>query len=170
MDTYEKNLIGNKRKEVLSYWDNRFKVPYDLKKKEYNELIKETSSHIKKLQDSLHYTKGNELWKQVLSDEIEDYITKNKKMKFLFKGSKKNILDIQKAKEYPINELLEFNNRGFVDCLWHGPERTPSLSWDKKRNKAHCFAGCGDFDSIDILLKINPNEDFISAVKKLCQT
>jgi len=44
---------------------------------------------------------------------------------------------------------------GFAVCPFHG-EKTGSLKYYKKDNKAHCFGGCAkSFDVIDIVQKMN---------------
>jgi hypothetical protein len=47
--------------------------------------------------------------------------------------------DIDRAKEYPFEELLE-NNRGWARCPFHA-DKTPSFHiWN---NEGHCFGACG---------------------------
>lgn len=143
--------------------DTRFDIPRNLTKKEYTELVKEINVKIKNLKDIVRH-EPDRIFSKL---DLEDYIIKKEKINKILKfhqGFKKEIIDIQKAKEYPIDNLLDFKN-GFVKCLYHD-EDTPSMHHDKERNKAHCFAGCGSFDSIDIYMKIN-NVTFTQAVKGL---
>lgn len=56
---------------------------------------------------------------------------------------------IQRAREYPIDKLIEFT-KGKTIAFCHD-DKTPSLSLDKRRNKAHCFVCNKDFDSIGVL-------------------
>jgi len=153
------------REEREALWKNRFNIPYGLKKKEYEEMLKDIQKDIDETKDNIRHGK-TVIWGK---DELNGYIDKKKKVKNYIKFSTKlkgkEPLNIPKAKAFPIEQILEFNRAGKIKCLWH-EENSPSLSWDKKRNKAHCFAGCGDFDSIDIFMKKN-NTDFISAVKHL---
>lgn len=72
---------------------------------------------------------------------------------------------IESAREYPVEELLEFK-RGAALCLWHD-DTNPSLSWDKKRNRVHCFACDKDANAIDIIMT-QDGCSFPAAVKKLC--
>ena len=72
---------------------------------------------------------------------------------------------IESAREYPVEELLEFK-RGVVRCLWHD-DTNASLSWDKKRNRVHCFACDKDANAIDIIM-VQDSCSFPAAVKKLC--
>jgi len=71
---------------------------------------------------------------------------------------------IARAREYPVEELLEFK-RGVAHCLWHN-DTNASLSWDKKRNRVHCFPCDKDANSIDIIMA-QDSCSFPVAVKKL---
>ena len=72
--------------------------------------------------------------------------------------------DIRKAKEYPIENLVEVNMGGFACCPFHN-EKKPSLKVYND-NTWYCF-GCGKgIDSIDFVM-LRDGIDFISAVKKL---
>jgi len=145
-------------------YKNRFKLKQGLDKKELTLILKETQI---KIHDLLQEARDYPDNKEFIELNKEEWINKKIKIKkILAMHSEFGTLNITKAKEYPINQLLDFNTAGFVGCLWHGPEKTPSLHFDKKRNKAHCFAGCGDFDSIDIYQKLH-NVDFNTALKAL---
>lgn len=73
--------------------------------------------------------------------------------------------DIQRAKDYPIEELVQFDRMGKCLAFCH-EEKTPSMSWHRKRNRAHCF-GCGrSFNAIDVLM-VRDGLSFIDAVKRL---
>lgn len=57
--------------------------------------------------------------------------------------------DVERAKAFPINQLLKFDTNRNTKCLWHN-EKTGSLHWYPDSNKCYCF-GCGKMaDSIDI--------------------
>ena len=73
--------------------------------------------------------------------------------------------DIQKAKEYPLENLLpEEVKRGMTLCPLHN-EKSPSFQV-KKNNTFVCY-GCGEHgDSIDLYMKMN-NAKFLEAVKAL---
>jgi len=74
--------------------------------------------------------------------------------------------DLARAKAYPISSLVKFNRAGKALCPAHS-EKTPSLHFYQKQNRAYCFGGCGrGFDSIDIYMMLN-NCDFKEAVQKL---
>lgn len=73
--------------------------------------------------------------------------------------------DLEKAKAYPIENLIKVNRDGFALCVAH-QEKTPSLKVYKD-NHAYCFGGCGKrFDSIAIAMAVW-NCDFKSAVERL---
>jgi len=72
---------------------------------------------------------------------------------------------IQQAREYPIDQLIEFDRRGFT-CCYHHKEKTPSMKLYKDSNTVHCF-GCGyNADTISVLMD-RDGYDFLSAVKQL---
>lgn len=74
--------------------------------------------------------------------------------------------DIERAKEYPIGNLISFNNQSKSLCLWHA-EKTPSLHWYKKTNKVYCFGACGKHgDAIDVYRTLH-NASFKEAVRRL---
>lgn len=149
----------------IQRYQNRFAIPKGLTKKELKELLKHTQT---KIDECLTRMRALGPANNILADiEREDYVEKKKKIKKILElHDGFGEVNVQKAKAYPIENLIEFNSGGFAFCLWH-EERTPSLKWYPQRNKAHCFAGCGDFDSIDAYQQIN-NVSFVEAVKKLC--
>jgi hypothetical protein len=62
------------------------------------------------------------------------------------------ILDIPKAKSYPIDQLIEFKGNT-ARCIFH-EERTPSMHYYEKSNRVKCF-GCGKSgDSIDVVMQL----------------
>lgn len=158
------------RKKRIEDWNNRFKVPQGLSKKELNILKKETQFQIDYFKTSIRASNNefSKIWRQ---ETLDKWILKKKKilntLKFHDSFGTDSKLNIEKAKSYPIEQLIEFDRGGFARCLWH-EEKSPSLKWYPSRNKAHCFAGCGDFDSIDVFQKIN-NLSFKEAVNNLCQ-
>lgn len=73
---------------------------------------------------------------------------------------------VKRAKQFPISELLKFDNRGMARCLWHA-ETEGSLHYYKNDNHCYCFGGCGRaFDAIDVYRKLN-DCGFKEAVEKL---
>ncbi len=77
----------------------------------------------------------------------------------------KGEVNLEKAKEVLITDILEFNRTGFTHCLWH-EERTPSLKYNKKYNRVKCF-GCGvSEDVVGVYQKVH-NCSFKEAINKL---
>ena len=81
-----------------------------------------------------------------------------------------NDLEIARAREYPIKELMESYGveftRDFASCPWH-VEDTGSLHYIKERNTVHCHGACSrSYDTIDVVKHFS-SCGFIDAVKKL---
>lgn len=73
--------------------------------------------------------------------------------------------EIERAKMYPISEVVKVNRAGFALCPFHG-EKTPSLKVYEDTNTFHCF-GCQESgDVVKLYMHIN-GVDFPSAIKKL---
>lgn len=73
---------------------------------------------------------------------------------------------LERAKSYPIPNMVQFNARGKVSCLWHS-ERTASLHYYPKTNTCYCFGGCGRaYDAIDVYRAIHTCS-FTDAVHEL---
>jgi transcription elongation factor Elf1 len=73
---------------------------------------------------------------------------------------------VEQARRYPFEQLIEFDRRGFVKCFYHN-ERTASMSLDKKTNMIHCFGCDKSADTIQYIMDKN-QKSFIEAVKQLC--
>jgi hypothetical protein len=72
--------------------------------------------------------------------------------------------DIEIAKAYPIEELIEGVERNMAICPFHH-EKTPSLHI--KNNKAYCYGSCKKtWDSVSFLMQ-KDDLSFIKAVRKL---
>jgi hypothetical protein len=70
---------------------------------------------------------------------------------------------LERAREYPVERLVEANRRGFAKCVNHD-EKTPSMYI--RKNYAYCF-GCGwTGDPIDVYRK-QTGANFREAVKYL---
>lgn len=74
--------------------------------------------------------------------------------------------DIIKAKEYPMDRLLSFDQASKAECIFHDGDKTPSLHWYKKTNTVYCFGCNKKADTIAVYMHQH-NVDFINAVKKL---
>ena len=61
---------------------------------------------------------------------------------------------------------LKFNTNDKLCCPFH-KEKTPSFSYDKNRNKVHCYGSCNkDFDAIDFVMEYR-NLSYLEACKYL---
>lgn len=77
-----------------------------------------------------------------------------------------NSIDIQRARDYPLSQLLEINKYGYAKCINHEPDEHPSMYC--KNNYAYCFT-CGySGDVIDVAMKVN-GIGFVEAVIILCK-
>lgn len=74
--------------------------------------------------------------------------------------------DIEQAKAVPIETLIEVNGAGFAHCPLH-TDSTASLKVYKNQQRWWCYSCSQGVDSIDLMMKMNNNFDFIWAVKKL---
>ena len=81
-------------------------------------------------------------------------------------GSNKITPDmIERAKEYPIEDIIEVSKSGFALCLEHDDHR-PSM--DCRNNFCYCYA-CGWTGSVlDLYMKIH-DTNFATAVEFLCK-
>lgn len=98
-----------------------------------------------------------------------DIIIKLRDMEKRLKQPMKNTITdemIEQAREYPITELVEFT-RGKALAFCH-EDKTPSLSYHKAANRAHCFPCNKSFDAIGILME-RDGMSFHSAVRYLCK-
>lgn len=79
-----------------------------------------------------------------------------------------NALDFARAKEVLISDFIQFNRALKAKCLFHD-DKSPSMSYHKKRNRVHCFS-CGvDKDVIDVI-QVLQNCSVAEAVRFLCHT
>lgn len=73
---------------------------------------------------------------------------------------------IEQARNYPLDQILEVNSRGYALCINHD-DKHPSM-WTKG-NFAHCFS-CGyTGDAIDVFM-LSHNVGFKEAVKSMTNT
>lgn len=70
-------------------------------------------------------------------------------------------MDIERAKEIPIDEFVDFRG-GVARCVWHN-DKNPSMHYYKKNNRVWCFACNKGGDVIDVVRAIN-NFSFLDAV------
>jgi len=102
----------------------------------------------------------------------EAKIISNKRIEFFkkllartsYKPGDKNDLNIDKAKERPISDFVEFNHAGYAECIFGHIDKTPSMYYYDKNKQVHCFS-CGTTADVIDVVKIKFNLDFINAVK-----
>lgn len=73
---------------------------------------------------------------------------------------------IQKVKQIPISNFIEFNKGGFAKSIWNPHEKTPSMKYYKNNNMVKCFSSNNMGDVIDVI-KQTHRLDFIKAVEYL---
>ncbi|MEA3399323.1 MAG: CHC2 zinc finger domain-containing protein [Patescibacteria group bacterium] len=155
------NYFWREEKKEEAKYKKRFDIPKGENKKFYKRLLKRTK-RITKLWSNKYKENIENI---LIEDELDKWILKRDKLKKMIHRNSSIKNKIQKAKSYPIENLIDFNNAGFALCIEHN-EKTPSMKWYKDTNKAHCF-GCGKtFDTIDAFMIIN-NVDFNEAIEKL---
>ena len=162
-EEYEKARCAIKQR--IENFKNRYEVPKGETKAFYKKLLKQTQERIDYFKPKIDSTPEGEFYNLIQDSWIE----KKKKINSILKyHGEYGTETLKLAKQYPMENLLEFNGAGFAKCPSHGPENTPSAKLYKERNKIHCF-GCGaDLDSIDVCMIIN-NIPLGEAIKKLCQ-
>lgn len=139
-------------------------------KKHLKDEIRTAQGHIKDITTQLFNENGmTATFLSVVEEETRKELQYYRRLERRFKQTRSKREGIQRliarAKEYPIIELIDFNRQGTRLCLWH-QEKTPSLHYNKKNNRVHCF-GCGkNADSIDVY-QHEHNCDFITAVNAL---
>jgi len=73
---------------------------------------------------------------------------------------------IVRAREYKLENLIEFDAKGVAKCFNH-EEKTGSLHLNKKQNTARCFGSCQKtFNPLHVLTK-RDGMSFPDAVRKL---
>jgi hypothetical protein len=72
---------------------------------------------------------------------------------------------IERARNFPIEQLITFNRAGFALCPWHR-EKTPSLRKHRNANIVYCFGCHGSADPIKWVRQME-GLSFPGAVKRL---
>jgi hypothetical protein len=90
------------------------------------------------------------------------YLFRNVKPPRVSQDAQINQEMIERAREYPITELIDFTKNKAL-CIWH-TERNPSMNL--RNNRVKCFV-CGEGgNAIDVYMKLN-GTDFITTVRRL---
>lgn len=74
--------------------------------------------------------------------------------------------DILRAKDVPLENLIELNAQSFAHCPFHGKDKTPSLRVYRNQNRFYCYGCSAGNDVIDFIMK-QEKCNFIEAVKFL---
>lgn len=116
--------------------------------------------------DFIEHKSNNSNWKQ--GEYAEDRVERNRKLLSLFSKKTDDSFEtkLQRAREYPIENLVQGNRSGFAKCPL-SPEKTPSFKIYNKHNRFHCFSCNAHGDSIELYQKLN-NCSFKEAVNALC--
>lgn len=151
----------------LEKYNNRYKIPTGLTKKQYQTYKRFIQRKINYLLDLCRI---NPEYKFLWEDDLEKYIDIKKKVVMILNSKAKDkgnvVTDIKKAKQFPVENILKFNNAGFAICPFHD-EKTPSLKLYRKTNSVYCFGGCQrHYDSVDLYQKIY-GVNFLESIKKL---
>ncbi len=101
--------------------------------------------------------------------EIPRYILENevKKLETILlymKKGKGGEFDIQKAKQRPITDFIEFDRAGFATSIWNAQDKTPSMKYYPKENRVYCFSTNRHDDVVGVVQQLK-NCSFTDAVK-----
>ena len=68
----------------------------------------------------------------------------------------RNTLDAAKARllDYLIHIGHEPDHRGMCHCVWHQPDKHPSMHFDPDKNLVHCFSCGGGGDLVDVVAAV----------------
>lgn len=81
----------------------------------------------------------------------EAWIERNRKKETSnYKPDKKEEDEVLRAKQFPLNEIIEFNRQGKAICPWHN-DKDGSLHFYPKTNTAYCFGCSKAVDSIEAM-------------------
>jgi len=114
--------------QAIKRYQNRFEIPKGLTKKEYKVLLDKTQS---KINESLARMRALGPGDNILADiEREQWVERKVKINKILKLHEEWGVDhkasVEKAKLYPIENMINFNSYGYTKCIFHN-ERTPSL-------------------------------------------
>ncbi len=73
--------------------------------------------------------------------------------------------EIKRAREYPVDKLIDFDRAGRATA-WCHDDKKPSLTLNKRHNRAHCFCCATSFNPIDIRMH-HADLPFYEAVRSL---
>ncbi len=180
IDELKKKWIESKRenrKIDLEYWDSQ--VPESEKRKmKFEFLLSEKNKEQRKVDgwlDALRNScnrKDPTWWRDLVGEYYNKACRDLEKIKarlYFFQKqdfkNKEKITDemIIRAREYPLEDLIEVNSAGFAICPFH-PDHKPSLYI--KNGFFYCFV-CGKSGNAIDLVMARDNLTFVEAVKRL---
>ena len=144
--------------EIEQWKKDKNAINYPTKKR-INEEIQKTNLEIEEWMKSKR--KGNKYFADYHIEELLERKTKLK-ARLNIKIPKGPNKDIEKAKQIPITDFIEFSG-GFARCLFHD-EKTASMHLLPTQNSVWCFSCCKRFDVIDCVMAQN-KVDFTRAIK-----
>lgn len=106
-------------------------------------------------------TKHTDIFQQHYLDKSDKIKKKNKLQEI--STSSQGSLNVEMAKQVPIEHFIEIKPNGKGKCLWHEDEN-PSLHYYEDDNKVHCFVCSKQWDVIDVVQK-KFDKDFKEAVR-----
>ena len=137
--------------------------------KDYIELCKVRANKL--LEKEIVCTNDMEkiLIREFKNDWIKEYEDWKRTLKaYSYKLDKTSLIsdiDIIKAKEFSINDLLKFNSQGLAKCVFHN-DNNPSMKYYPNTNTVHCFSCGKSGDSIAVAQALF-GDNFINTVKRL---
>lgn len=138
--------------------------------------IKRTLSHISRIEEINKYIitkkvskENQQFWSEMaegiitlpIKEKLNQIVKRND---YLLRDRTKEVIDIQRAKQFPISNLIQFRQNKAL-CIFHS-DRNPSLQYYPKTNTVYCFSCQTSGDSIKVYQTLNSCK-FIEAVKSL---
>lgn len=96
---------------------------------------------------------------------MEAELRKKTRMLNLLSGDRSPQLNIEKARQVPIADLIDVNRMGFAKCVWH-TEKTASMKVYDKDNRVYCYGCNRGGDAIDVAMATTGKE-FSEVVRML---
>lgn len=114
------------------------------------------------------YKKHNKITQAFVDLQIEKIDKAISKYEWMLKKNTEDEISeerIQQARDFPITNLIEFNQAG-KSMAWCHEDKSPSLSFWRAKNKCRCFVCNLTFDTIAVLME-RDGYSFVDAIKKL---
>jgi len=139
--------------EAISYLKDKFSSLKEQHKKLASEISKDLNA-VYAIKDEV----SRDFWEQVVEvlkgEKLNELKKETERLRFLLfppkeSGARITENQIRRAKEYPLNRLIE-TRRNMARCPFHHPDNRPSFSI--KNNFGHCFACGWSGDTIKFLM------------------